>query len=188
MHPHETEGGAREIECELLPSTTPPGSSRSRRVSLQTPSATRVQGAAVDPRRRQAIKEQVVLNELATLRRVRAAGGAERVGDGRAPRATPPASSRSRRVCLHSSLKFTDAKRDEDVSRCVMVHAYMVRHEILVSSSPCHHARQVKVRLAPSTRHEIAPPRAAAHRHGRADLARWPRRRARAIPAHPASD
>ena len=34
----------------------------------------------------------------------------------------------------------------------------------------------------------IASLHAAAHRHGRADFARWPRRRARAIPAHPASD
>ena len=38
---------------------------------------------------------------------------------------------------------------------------------------------QVRLAVAPSVRREIAPPRAAAHRHGRADLARWPRRRAR---------
>ena len=51
--------------------------------------------------------------------------------------------------------------------------------------SPCQVA---SVRLPPSAYREIAPPRAAAHRHGRTDLAGWPRRRARAIPAHPASD
>ena len=34
----------------------------------------------------------------------------------------------------------------------------------------------------------VCSPARAAHRHGRADFARWPRRRARATPAHPASD
>ena len=32
-------------------------------------------------------------------------------------------------------------------------------------------------RLAPHARREIASPRASAHRHGRANLAKWPRRR-----------
>ena len=67
--------------------------------------------------------------------------------------------------------------------------------ETLFPSSPCRNVScQVRrggrcvLRPASSVRHEIAPPRAAAHRHGRADSARWPRRRAHAINAHPASD
>ena len=48
--------------------------------------------------------------------------------------------------------------------------------------------RCAQVRLAAHARTASLLPHAPAHRHGRADLARWPRRRARAIPAHPASD
>lgn len=75
---------------------------KARRVSLQMPSATRMQGAAVDPpssNRRPSCAER---HRMSLPNFCASSRGAERVGDGRAPRATMPPSSQSCRVSLQT--------------------------------------------------------------------------------------